>query len=140
MRFFFLSSLLLFSVTSFAYLPQDFTNKYQFILFYRSSCPYCQRFDPVLKKYSEDNGIKVIAFTLDGISLPSFPNSIPVSRKVIEEYFGDNEISVPTLFLLNIANLHAYPVSRGALSYYDLVSRMNELIPKVLSFERTQHV
>ena len=115
-------------------------NHYQFVLFYRASCPHCRRFDPILKEYAENTGTKVVAFTLDGVSLPSFPNSIPVSRRILEQYFGNNEILVPTLFLLNKKNLHAYPVSVGELNYYELASRINNLIPKIISFERAQHV
>jgi len=117
---------------------------YEFIFFYRSNCPYCRKFDPILKQYSIDTTIPVRAFTLDGISLPSFPNSITVNPAIVHEYFGssaeDRTIAVPTLFIMNIANLHVYPVSRGALSYTDLVMRMNELIPKILFTERQKEL
>lgn len=143
MRFFcrvLFSLFLFFSINIYGYIPDNFKNDYQFILFYRASCPHCQRFDPVLKEYSQNIGIKVMAFTLDGVSLSAFPNSIPVSHKILEQYFGNNEILVPTLFLLNRENLHAYPVSVGELNYHELASRINNLVPKIINFERSQHV
>jgi len=114
---------------------------YEFIFFYRSSCPYCRKFDPILKQYSVDTAIPVRAFTFDGIALPSFPDSIAVDKNTVGEYFGDNAtVAVPALFLMNTINLHAYPVSSGGLSYMDLVMRMNALVPKILSVEGSQHV
>jgi conjugal transfer pilus assembly protein TraF len=45
------------------------------IFFYRSTCPYCQRFAPIVKDFSQRYGISVLPVTTDGISLPEFPNS-----------------------------------------------------------------
>jgi conjugal transfer pilus assembly protein TraF len=42
--------------------------------FYRSSCPYCVRFAPIVKDFAETYGITVIPITTDGVSLPEFPN------------------------------------------------------------------
>ena len=107
----------------------------QFVLFYRLTCPHCRRFDPVISKYSLDSGIKVRAFTFGGVS-SSFPNSQNVDPKLVASYFGqDKQIEVPTLFLLNQANGHVYPVSSGDLSYAELAMRMNELAPKILQHE-----
>ena len=115
---------------------------YEFIFFYRSSCPYCRKFEPILKQYSIDAAIPVKAFTFDGVVLPSFPNSVVVDKTVISEYFSffssfneGTTIAVPALFIMNTANLHVFPVSSGELSYMDLVVRMNDLIPKILSIE-----
>lgn len=120
---------------------------YEFIFFYRSSCPYCRRFEPILRQYAIDAAIPVKAFTFDGIILPSFPNSVAVDKTVISEYFGSSgsfnagtAIAVPALFIMNTANLHVFPVAKGELSYMDLVMRMNELVPKILSVEGRSHV
>ncbi|EKD45258.1 MAG: hypothetical protein ACD_69C00363G0002, partial [uncultured bacterium] len=45
-------------------------------------------------------------------------------------------ISVPTLFIMNKNNLHVYPVSSGALTYLELYTRMNDLVPKILQYEK----
>jgi len=43
------------------------------IFFFRSDCPYCHRFSPVLKKFSDQYGFSVIPVALDGVGLPDFP-------------------------------------------------------------------
>jgi len=115
-------------------------NDYAFILFYRTSCSHCRKFDPTLKQFSINTNIPVKAFTLDGGVLPSFPDSINITQNVIEQYFGkDANIAVPTLFIMNKKSLHVYSVSSGEMSYVDLVIRMNQLTPKMVQVERGEH-
>ena len=112
-----------------------------FVLFYRSTCPHCQRFDPVLKQVSDQTKIPVIAFTTDGIALPAFPNSRAINQDVITHFFGENtDIKVPTLFILNRLNGNAYPVSEGELNILDLIHRLNELAPKIWQYEENKNV
>jgi len=123
---------------------------YEFIFFYSLSCAYCKSFAPVLKKYADNSGINVRGFILGGNSsnfdnhFPDFFDSTVVKQEVLERFFGFSDksfsdkrsgIAVPTLFLLNKKNLHVYPVSRGSLTYLELIIRMNELIPKILNNE-----
>lgn len=121
-------------------LKNSLKNDYAFILFYRTSCPHCRKFDPTLKQFSINTNIPVKAFTLDGGVLPSFPDSINITQDVVEQYFGKNaNIAVPALFIMNIKSLHVYPVASGEMSYVDLVIRMNQLTPKMLQVERGEH-
>jgi len=119
---------------AFGALPS--TNHYLFILFYSGHCPHCRRFAPVLSVYSRMSGFSVLAFTTDGFVLPSFPNSRVISKNVLQTFFGEYaQLAVPALFLLNRENGHAYPISQGALSYSELETRMNVLIPRILRYE-----
>ena len=112
---------------------------YEFIFFYSTTCPHCMDFAPVLKSYSDNSGISVKAFVMDQGSSLYFPNSIMISQEVVDQFFGKGtKVSVPILFILNKDNLHAYPVSSGALTYLELVSRMNDLVPKILQHERNE--
>ena len=54
---------------------QQFSQHNGLFFFYRSTCPYCQRFAPILKDFSSRYGLSVVPITTDGISLPEFPNS-----------------------------------------------------------------
>jgi len=111
-------------------------NDYILVLFYRSTCPYCRAFDPILKSFADHYAFNVEAFTTDGESLPSFPNSTPIDPKIVQAFFGaGTELEVPTLFLLNTQNGHVYPVSTGALSAEELLDRMNDLAPKIAQNE-----
>lgn len=44
--------------------------------FFSSTCPYCHLEGPILKRFEERYGIKVIAISLDGGGLPEYPNPI----------------------------------------------------------------
>ena len=112
---------------------------YEFIFFYSTTCPHCMDFAPVLKSYSDNSGISVKAFVMDQGSSLYFPNSIMISQEVVDQFFGKGtKVSVPILFILNKDNLHAYPVSSGALTYLELAARINELTPKILQHERNE--
>ena len=67
------------------------------VLFYlfRSDCPYCQRFAPLLKSFEQKFGLPVFAISLDGGTLPEFPrarvdNGIAATLNITQ---------VPALFL-----------------------------------------
>ena len=109
---------------------------FTFVLFYMSTCPHCQRFDPILRSLIDRYHFNVQAYTLNGASLPSFPNSIQPSLQISESFFGDKGAKVPALFLVNNKNLNAYTVSIGEASRAGLVSRLNELAPKIIAFEK----
>ena len=121
---------------------------YEFIFFYSLSCAYCKSFAPILKRYSDNSGINVRGFILGGNSsnfdnhFPDFFDSTVVKQEVLERFFGFSDkgfsdkgggIAIPTVFILNKKNLHAYPVSQGSLTYLELARRMDELIPKILN-------
>jgi len=114
------------------------SKEYEFIFFYESGCGYCIDFAPILKKYADAAGIKVIAFALGGENKaqPLFVNSTAVDQNTVAQFFGQGvKISTPTLFIWNKRNGHVYPVARGMHTYEELDFRMNELAPKILKKE-----
>jgi hypothetical protein len=114
---------------------------YEFIFFYSTDCPHCTSFDQVLKQYSDNLGILVKAFAIGERVSPSFPNSTVVTQEVVNQFFGGGaKLSVPTLFILNKNNFHAYPVSSGSLAYSELNTRMNQLAPKILTNEGNKNI
>ncbi|PCS24030.1 conjugal transfer protein TraF [Candidatus Enterovibrio escicola] len=67
------------------------------IFFFRSDCPYCHRFAPVLKKFSEQYGFTIIPVSLDGGGLNEYQypkRDYDLGRKLNVEV-------VPALFLVN---------------------------------------
>lgn len=93
-----------------------FANKTGLFFFYRSTCAYCQRFAPILKSFSEHNGITIIPITLDGISLPEFPHSKIDSGQAAQFHVT----MTPSLFAVNPYTQKAFPVAYGLTSETEL--------------------
>lgn len=88
--------------------------------FYRSDCPYCHAFAPTLAAFEARHGLQVIPISLDGGSLPGFP-----------EYRLDNGISralqvrqVPAVFLAEPRSQTITPIGFGVLSEAELAQRI----------------
>ena len=87
-----------------------------------------ERFRPICQK---------TPYTVDGRSLPSFPHSVKPSQKVLTSFFANpSNTVVPALFVINVHNLHAYPVNYGEMSYQGLVVRMKKLSYEIISHEQ----
>lgn len=95
--------------------------------FYRSTCPYCRAFAPILKNFSEEHHIKVIAISTNGIFLPEFPHSY-TNQGQAEKF---NVRVEPALFSVNPYTKKAIPVSYGLLSEEDLKKRILEIAVKI---------
>jgi len=48
-------------------------NETALLFFFRSDCPYCHRFAPIIKKFSSFFGFTVIPISLDNKGLPEYP-------------------------------------------------------------------
>jgi conjugal transfer pilus assembly protein TraF len=90
------------------------------LFFFRGDCQYCHAFAPVLKTFEQRYGLQVSAISLDGGSLPDFPNSR-----------GDSGISqalkvaqVPALFLAHPTSGTIVPLGFGVLSENEIVERI----------------
>jgi conjugal transfer pilus assembly protein TraF len=88
--------------------------------FYRSDCPYCHAFAPILKGFEARHGIQVMAVGLDGGLLPAFPdarqdNGIAAALQVSQ---------VPAVFLAQPASGTITPIGFGVLSESQLLERI----------------
>ncbi len=67
------------------------------LFFFRSDCPYCHRFAPILKRFSAQYGLTVIPISLDGLGIAEYPNpktNYDIGRKL-------NVSVVPAIFLVD---------------------------------------
>ena len=91
-----------------------------FFFFYTSSCPHCQRFAPTLKHLSQRYGFSVVAISVDGGFLSSFPDA------VMDE--GQTKIFqvrvYPSLFLVNPKVQLAHLVTEGTIDENELTNRL----------------
>lgn len=99
---------------------QQFSQRNGLFFFYRSTCPYCQRFAPIVKDFAGRYGLAVVPITTDGISLPEFPQSHidqgqAVRLKVTVE---------PALFTADSQTHRIIPISYGLLSEDELRQRL----------------
>lgn len=95
--------------------------------FYRSTCPYCRAFAPILKRFSEHYSVSVIAITTDGVPLKEFPESY--KDKGQAALF---KVKVePALFIVNPYTKKAIPFGFGLMSESDIKHRFLELAQKM---------
>ncbi|CAN5420073.1 type-F conjugative transfer system pilin assembly protein TraF [soil metagenome] len=91
--------------------------------FYHSSCPYCQRFAPILKDFASQHHIAVVAITTDGVALPAFPNS-RIDSGQAKQFHVTME---PALFTVNPTTHKVIPVAYGLLSQSELRQRIYDI-------------
>lgn len=88
--------------------------------FYRSTCPYCVKFAPIVKDFADTYGIHIIPITTDGISLPEFPHSYPDQGQAAKF-----QVKVePALFIVNPYTHKAIPLSYGLTSEAELKQKI----------------
>lgn len=92
--------------------------------FFRSDCPYCHQFAPLLKDFEAKFGLKIVPISVDGGGLPEFRNAR-----------ADNGIArtldvrqVPALFLAEPRGGKITPIGYGVLSESELLERIYVVI------------
>jgi len=102
---------------------KDLSQEYGLFFFFREGCHYCDRFAPIVKRFSEKYGWSVLAVSLDGGTLPEFP----VARR-------DNGISkrlqithVPALIAIHPATKELIPLAYGMVSESEIEERIQLL-------------
>lgn len=103
---------------------RDTARRYGLFFFFKSDCPFCHRFAPILKYFAESYGFEVIPVTLDGGSLPDFPNPRLNNAAGLNLKVND----VPALFLVNPATRQIQPVAYGFISPEELRQRIYTLL------------
>lgn len=88
--------------------------------FFRGDCPYCHAFAPTLAAFQARHGIKVVGISVDGGSIPGFPdartdNGIARTLQVTQ---------VPAVFLAQPFTGKITPIGFGVLSEAELLERI----------------
>lgn len=91
--------------------------------FFKENCPYCHAFAPVVKAFATKHGWSVLAVSMDGSSLPEFPNA-QVNNGMAQKL---GVSMVPALFLANPAKGKILPISHGMISQQDIENRIGLL-------------
>ena len=90
------------------------------LFFFRGDCPYCHAFAPTLGAFEARYGIKVVAISIDGGTMPGFPdarrdNGIATTLKVSQ---------VPAVYLAQPFTGKIMPIGFGVLSESQLLERI----------------
>lgn len=93
------------------------------LFIFRSDCPYCHRFAPILKRFEQDYGITVFAVSLDGRGLPEYPQPQPDNGIAARL----NATTVPALYLTAPSRRDIRPVGFGLMALTELVERIAAL-------------
>lgn len=98
----------------------EIAQKKGLIYYFTSTCPYCKRFSPIIKKFAEQNGITIIPVSLDGVGVPEFPypkKNYALGSKLEVE-------GVPAVFMVDPEKNAVAKVSYGFTSYSGLIDRL----------------
>lgn len=88
--------------------------------FFRGNCTYCHQLAPILKMYERQYGIEVFPVSLDGGTLPAFPNA----KRDNGMSQNLNVSTVPAVFLADKRTGRIQPVGYGVMSLDELVNRV----------------
>lgn len=102
---------------------RSFAATHGLIFVFRSDCPFCHRFAPILKRFEQDFGMTVLAISLDGGTLPDYPDARPDNGMAARL----NATAVPALYLTAPARREIRPVGFGLMSMSDLLERVAAL-------------
>ena len=95
-------------------------NETALLFFFRSDCPYCHRFAPIVKKFSGFFGFTVIPISLDGPGLPEYP----FPKENLALAYQLNIKVVPAVALMKPSTNELAIVGFGYSSWGDLVKKM----------------
>lgn len=105
---------------------QKLSGSYGLLFFFSGECPYCHKFAPIVREFSENFGWEVIAISTDGGKVAEFPEAQP-----------DNGLSVawnikalPALYAINPQTQEAIPLAYGLTSLDDIANRVMALQEK----------
>lgn len=102
-------------------LAQD---EYGILFFARSDCRYCHDQAPVLRAFSNSTGLEVLAISLDGGPIPSFPDAKRDNGISMMASGGEGIQSVPATFLINRRTKEITPLGTGVIAGEDLAERI----------------
>ena len=106
-----------------AQVVRSLASTHGLVFIFRSDCPYCHRFAPILKRFEQEFGMMVFPVSLDGRGLPEYPN--PQMDNGIATRL--NSTVVPALYLTAPSKRQIRPVGFGVMALTELLERIAAL-------------
>lgn len=102
---------------------RSIANEYGLYFVIAESCPYCHAMAPYLKRFADNYGFTVIAVTIDGGTVPEFPNA-----KYSPEFAEKLNVKItPAIILAKPSEGVIRPVSYGFIDLKELETRIYRL-------------
>ena len=97
------------------------------LFFARSDCHFCHDQAPLLKSFSKQYGLPILAVSMDGGAIPLFPDAKPDNGISIMASNGQGINIVPMVFLIERATNKTIPLGSGVIAVQDLAERIRVL-------------
>lgn len=105
----------------------DLGREYGLLFVARSDCPYCHDQAPILKLFERNYHMPVMAISLDGGPIPSFPAARPDNGILATITGGEGVQTVPAVFLIKRQTNEAIPLGVGVIAADELAERIRVL-------------
>lgn len=99
---------------------QEFGQKYGFLFFFDSKCPYSAAQAPLVQQVAKKHNIELLSVSLDGGKLPDLEH-IEIDNGISSKL---NVFSSPSVFAVNFQSDDAFPIAVGSISINDLEARI----------------
>jgi len=106
-----------------AQVVRNLASTHGLLFIFRSDCPYCHRFAPILKRFEQEFGMTVFPVSLDGRGLPEYPNP-QIDNGIATRL---NASVVPALYLTAPSKRQIRPVGFGVMALTELLERIATL-------------
>lgn len=112
-------------------------NDYAVVVFMQRGCQYSAKFDPKLKAWADEAGVKVYPYTLDGYGDTAFPVALiprkagpnePIAGEILTFFGNGLPIATPTTFMVNVNTNMAYPLFQGDTDMGIMSQRLAQMI------------
>lgn len=97
---------------------KEASKRYGLFFVFKNSCPYCHKFAPLIKRFSETYGFSVKAISADGGTIQEFPDSVSDNGAV--GYLNPKGV-FPALFIVQPEVNLIVPVAWGMVSFDQLL-------------------
>jgi conjugal transfer pilus assembly protein TraF len=109
-------------------LMQQLGQSHGLYFFFRSDCPYCHSFAPLLKQFEAKYGVTVFAVSIDGGPLPQFPNAMRDNgtflRILTDAGIPPEKVQVPFTALASPRTREVLPVGFGVMTADEVAERI----------------
>jgi len=101
---------------------KNINERYGVFFLFRSDCPHCHRYSPILKDFQEKYEINIMAVSMDGGALSEWPKFMINNGQIAK--MGIEVQAVPATLLFDKVTRRVIPIGFGVLSHSDLEERI----------------